>query len=96
MYVKLENPKGQRMQNLFINGEKVELDRTYEAVFVTVQGVPPKYGKEREDLDIRAIDALKSYVETHINQLERLFVEHLHLSKSFYTQKNKLIKRVDR
>lgn len=63
MYVKVENPKGYRVQDLFINNELVDMERTYFVTFVTVQGVPKKYGKNRHNLDINAIDALEQYLE---------------------------------
>lgn len=62
MYVKLENPKGMRVQDLFINNELMDEEKTYHACFVTVQGVPKKYGRNRRNLDISAIDALKQYL----------------------------------
>lgn len=63
MYFKFENPYGQRIQELFVGDQKVEMDKEYKAVFVTVQGVPKKYGKKREHLDIHAIDALRKYIK---------------------------------
>ena len=63
MYVKLENPAGMRVQDLFIGGEKVEKDRVYEAAFVTTQGVPEKYDKSRRHLNVKAVDVLRDYVE---------------------------------
>ena len=62
MYFKIENPKGERVQELFIGEESVNLDKTYKAVYVTAQGVPKKYGTNRKHLDINAIDALKNYL----------------------------------
>ncbi len=63
LYFKIENPFGQRIQRLFVQGEKVISDRTYKTVFVTTQGVPAKYGTNRRDLDIKAIDNLKRYLK---------------------------------
>lgn len=63
MYIKIENPKGTRIQQLFINGKLVDKEHTYEAAFITVQGVPKKYGSNRRNLDIHAVDALKQYIE---------------------------------
>lgn len=63
MYIKIENPKGTRIQHLFIGDEKVQKDAVYKAAFVTVQGVPKKYGANRQQLSIHAIDALKQYIE---------------------------------
>lgn len=65
MYFKFENPYGQRIQELFVGDEKIEMDQDYSVVFVTVQGVPAKYGKNREPLDIHAIDALRQYIQKY-------------------------------
>jgi 2',3'-cyclic-nucleotide 2'-phosphodiesterase (5'-nucleotidase family) len=63
MFIKVENPKGMRIQELFIGDAPVEKDKSYQATFVTVQGVPKKYGNHRYNLDIHAVDALKQYIE---------------------------------
>ncbi|WP_207518734.1 bifunctional metallophosphatase/5'-nucleotidase [Pseudogracilibacillus auburnensis] len=62
MYVKLENPNGMRVQDLFIGNERVDKTKKYFASFVTIQGIPRKYGTNRRDLEIKAIDALKQYI----------------------------------
>lgn len=63
LYFKFENPYGQRIQDLFIGNEKIEMDKEYRVVFVTIQGVPAKYGKKRENLDIKAVDVLRNYIK---------------------------------
>lgn len=63
MFIKVENPSGMRIQSLFIGGEPLEKEKSYSAAFVTVQGVPQKYGTNRRNLDIKAIDALKQYIQ---------------------------------
>ncbi len=65
LYFKIENDYGHRIQRLFVNGEEVNFEKVYDAVFVTSQGVPKKYGHHREKLDIHAIDVLKLYLEKH-------------------------------
>lgn len=65
LYFKIENPYGERIQRLFVQGKPVEKDKVYDVVFVTSQGVPKKYGHDKEKLDIHAIDALKKYLERH-------------------------------
>lgn len=65
LYVKLENPFGQRVQELFIGKERARPDKVYPATFVTAQGVPEKYGTNRQKLQTRAIDALRSYLSRH-------------------------------
>jgi 2',3'-cyclic-nucleotide 2'-phosphodiesterase (5'-nucleotidase family) len=62
LYFKVENPSGQRVQELFVGGQPVRADQTYTAAFVTEQGVPAKYGTKREHLSIRAIEALELYL----------------------------------
>ncbi len=61
--VKIENPYGQRIQELFVQGERVKPDQVYRASFVTTQGVPARYGSDRDSLDVNAIEALQRYLE---------------------------------
>lgn len=56
---------GHRIQRFFVQGKLIELDKVYDAVFVTSQGIPEKYGHARKDLDIKAVDALRKYLERH-------------------------------
>ena len=62
VYFKMENPKGHRIQELFIQGNPVKHDRVYTATFVTTQGVPHKYGRNRETLNVRAVEVLQRYL----------------------------------
>ena len=63
IYFKVENPAGKRIQEFFVNGKRVNMSKTYSACFVTTQGVPEKYSKDRESLEINAIEALEQYLE---------------------------------
>lgn len=63
IYVKIENREGERIQEFFAEGARLEKDKTYTVAFVTEQGVPKKYGTNRRDMDIKAIDALKNYLK---------------------------------
>lgn len=63
IYFKIENPKGERIQELFVGDKRVERDKIYKAVYVTSQGVAKKYGSNRKHLDIHAIDVLKNYIK---------------------------------
>ena len=65
LYFKVENDAGHRIQELFVEGQPVRPDRVYRAAFVTTQGVPERYGTDREDLDVRAIEALRRYLAKH-------------------------------
>lgn len=59
--VKLENPKGERVVGAFAGDEPLDPARTYTVGFITSQGVPPGLGRNRRELDIRAIPALKAW-----------------------------------
>lgn len=63
-YVKLENPKGTRVQELFVQGTHVQPERVYTATFVTNQAVPSDCGSNRQDTGTRAVDALLAYLAT--------------------------------
>ena len=65
LYFKVENPAGQRIQELFVNGKKLKMDETYEAAYVTSQGVPPVYGKKKKQLDVNAVEALQKYLSNN-------------------------------
>lgn len=64
-YIRVENPRGQRIQRIFIGNEELRPDATYQAVFVTAQGVAPEYGSNRGDIGSSAIDVLRSYLAKH-------------------------------
>jgi len=64
VYIKIENAKGSRIQKFFVGKEELDLEKTYKVAFVTQQGVPEKFGKNRKNMDVRAVDALKTYLAT--------------------------------
>lgn len=68
IYFKIENPKGNRIQEFFINGKKLNMNETYQAAYVTSQGVPNHYGRNRQHEDLKAVEALEKYLnqEKHI------------------------------
>lgn len=65
MFIKIENPPGTRIQDLFIAGERVQPNKTYSTAFLTVQAVPEKYGKNRKNLTQTAHDAILAYLAEH-------------------------------
>ncbi len=65
VYFKIESPSGYRIQKLFADNEEVQLGRHYTAAFVTPQGVPQKYGRNRENRSERIIDAMREYLLVH-------------------------------
>jgi sulfur-oxidizing protein SoxB len=62
LYFKVENPNGHRIQELFVQSERVKPDKVYTATFVTTQAVPARYGSNRRALDVHAIEALRRYL----------------------------------
>ena len=64
-YIKIENPPGQRVQQLFVGGEPLQPGRRYPTVFVTEQGVAQKYGRNRRQHTERAIEAMSVYLAKH-------------------------------
>lgn len=60
--MRIENPKGHRIQQIFVDDEPMIKDKVYTAAFVTVQGVPEKMGSNRHDLSITAVEAMETYL----------------------------------
>lgn len=63
IYFKIENPPGERIEHLFVDDERVKPDDLFDACFVTTQGVPAKYGSQRQKTDVKAIAGLKEYIK---------------------------------
>ena len=58
---KLENPKGRRVETIFDAQGKISAEQIYPVAFVTAQGVPAHIDRNRRDLPIMAIDALRTW-----------------------------------
>lgn len=52
LFLKLENPKGQRIVQAFAGSEALDRATAYSVSFITAQGVPMKYGTDRRNLEI--------------------------------------------
>lgn len=65
IYFKIENPKGRRIQEFYVGDARLDPDELYNACYLTEQGIPKKYGKKHEYLDISAVDALSKYIEKY-------------------------------
>ncbi|MHB8131845.1 MAG: bifunctional metallophosphatase/5'-nucleotidase [Mobilitalea sp.] len=65
VYFKIENPSGNRIQKIFAGNAEMQPDQYYSAAFVTMQGVPQKYGRNRENQSDRIIDAMRKYLSNH-------------------------------
>jgi sulfur-oxidizing protein SoxB len=64
-YIKIENPPGQRVQQVFVGDEPLQPGRYYPTAFVTEQGVAGKYGRNRQRHTERSIEALRAYLARH-------------------------------
>lgn len=64
-YIKIENPRGQRVQQVFVGDEQLQPERHYPTAFVTEQGVAHKYGRHRRQHPERIIDALRAHLAKH-------------------------------
>jgi len=64
-YIKIENPPGQRVQQVFVADEPLQPGLSYPTAFVTEQGVAQKYGRNRQQHTERSIEALKTYLARH-------------------------------
>ena len=65
VYLKIENPFGHRIQQVFVGNEPLDPSRTYRAAFVTEQGVPRKFGRQRSELNVHAVEAMQTYLAKH-------------------------------
>ena len=59
LYFKMENPKGQRIEDLLVDGAPIQPGRVYHAAMLGEQGVPKKYGSNRQKIEIDAIESLR-------------------------------------
>jgi len=63
--MRIENPKGNRIQEIYFNEKHFQKDKIYKAAFVTSQGIPEKLGTNRKDLGIKAVEAMEVYLKTN-------------------------------
>jgi S-sulfosulfanyl-L-cysteine sulfohydrolase len=64
-YFKVENPPGHRLQKIYVNGQPLESDRRYFTAFVTEQGVTLKYGEQRTESGLSAVQVMQAYLSKH-------------------------------
>jgi 2',3'-cyclic-nucleotide 2'-phosphodiesterase (5'-nucleotidase family) len=65
VYLKIENPPGQRIQRVFVGNEAIQPTRVYQTAFVTEQGVARKYGRQRENHSVHVIEAMRACLSRH-------------------------------
>lgn len=61
-YIRIENPKGHRLQDIYIGKERLKPGEIYKAAFATQQGVPVSLGVNRIDLPITVVEALTQFL----------------------------------
>ena len=61
IYGKIENPIGHRIEHIYVGDVALAPEQSYRVAFVTAQAVPQKFGRNRRDLPVKTIDALRSY-----------------------------------
>jgi 5'-nucleotidase len=61
--MRIENPKGHRIQEIYYKCSHLDLDKTYKVSFVTMQGVAKKYGVNRKEHSQKAVEAMKAFLK---------------------------------
>lgn len=64
-YFKAENPKGSRLQTVFVQDQPLDPARTYTAAFITSQGVPHQFGRNRRKTGQHAVAAMRAFLKQH-------------------------------
>jgi 2',3'-cyclic-nucleotide 2'-phosphodiesterase (5'-nucleotidase family) len=62
--VKLENPAGERVQEIRIDGARLRASASYKVAFLGEQAVPSEYGSDRQPTAVSAVEALRQYVRS--------------------------------
>ena len=65
--MRIENPNNHRIQQIFVGDEPLIKDKIYKSAFVTMQGVPEKFGKNRQNLSVMAVEAIQIYLNNNPN-----------------------------
>ena len=63
IYAKIENPPGKRIERFFVDGDVIVLNETYTAAYITMQAVPPHFGRSRREINMSTIEALELYLK---------------------------------
>ena len=63
--LRIENPVGNRIQEIYFGGKHLDPKEIYKVSFVTSQGVPTNIGKNRMEMDIKAVEAMTEFLKVH-------------------------------
>jgi S-sulfosulfanyl-L-cysteine sulfohydrolase len=62
VFFKIENPPLKRIHKLFVGEEEVQPAKVYRAAFITEQGVPAKFGQNRQQHAEKIVDVMRTYL----------------------------------
>ena len=61
--LRIENPVGNRIQEIYFGDKHLDPKEIYNVSFVTSQGVPKHIGKNRKEMDVKAVEAMKEFLK---------------------------------
>lgn len=61
LFFKAENPRNHRIDQIFVGKHLISKDKYYSVAFVTSQGVPKKFGRNRKKLSVDAIGSVRDF-----------------------------------
>lgn len=61
--MRIENPKGHRIQEIYFRGSHLDYSEMYKVSFVTTQGIAKKYGQNRQEHNHKAVEAMKAFLK---------------------------------
>lgn len=65
--LRIENPKGSRIQEIYFKNAHLDVKQTYLVSFVTSQGVSKDIGTNRTELNLKAVAAITNYLKVYPN-----------------------------
>ena len=65
--LRIENPVGHRIQEIYFGDKHLDPREIFKVSFVTSQGVPKNIGKNRKEMDIKAVEAMTEFLKVHPN-----------------------------
>lgn len=63
--MRIENPPGYRIQEIYFQGKHLQKEKTYRVAFLTEQGVPEKYVKNRVESGWNAVESMVIYLQQY-------------------------------
>lgn len=66
VFGRIENPPGHRVVDIHAGQEVLDAKKLYRVAYVTEQAVPAKFGVDRANLEMSAIDAMASYLRKDV------------------------------